>query len=60
MTLVKLVNKSTQCVTNRMYFTKDDTFEALLYWVKVAIAGDTQVYAKFVYRGSLYLVADYK
>lgn len=56
MTLVKIVKKSTQCVANRMYFTKDDTIETLLYWVKVALAGDTRVYAEFKYRDSLYLV----
>lgn len=56
MTLVKIVEKSTQCVANRMYFTKDETLETLLYWVKVALAGDAGVYAEFKYRDSLYLV----
>lgn len=57
MTLVEIVSKSTQQVVDRMNFHKDETYETLLYWVKVALAADVEVYAQFVYKGSIYLVS---
>lgn len=58
MTLVEIVSKSTMQVVDSMNLHEDETFETVLYWVKVAIAAGVDVYAQFVYRGSLYLVSN--
>lgn len=56
MTIVNFFDKSTASLVETMSFTKDETLEMLLYWVKVALAGSPSQFAEFQYESSLYMV----
>lgn len=57
MTEVKIVSKKSTFVVEKVYIAKDETVEALLYWVHVALAAYTGVFAQFQYGGSTYVVS---
>lgn len=57
MTEVKIVSKKSTFVVEKVYIAKDETVEALLYWVHVALAAYSGVFAQFQYLGSTYVVS---
>lgn len=57
MTEVKIVSKKSTFVVEKVYIAKDETIELLMYWVHVALAAYTGVFAQFQYSGSTYVVS---
>lgn len=57
MTEVKIVSKKSTFVVEKVYVAKDETIETLMYWVHVALAAYSGVFAQFQYSGSTYVVS---
>lgn len=57
MTDVKIISKKSTFVVETVYIAKDETIESLIYWVHVALAAYTGVFAQFQYSGSTYVVS---
>lgn len=57
MTDVKIVSKKSTFVVETVYIAKDETIESLMYWVQVALAAYSGVFAQFQYSGSTYVVS---
>lgn len=57
MTEVKIVSKKSTYVVETVYIDKDETVETLMYWVNVALAAHSGVFAQFQYSGSTYVVS---
>lgn len=57
MTEVKISTKKSQYVVEVLYIAKDETIEALLYWVHVSLSAYAGVFAQFQYEGSTYVVS---
>ena len=57
MTEVKIVSKKSTFIVEKVYIAKDETIEALMYCVHVALAAYTGVFAQFQYSGSTYVVS---
>lgn len=54
---VKIVSKKSTFIVEKVYIVKDETIETLMYWVHVALAAYTGVFAQFQYSGSTYVVS---
>lgn len=57
MTEVKIVSKKSTFVVEKVYIAKDEMIESLMYWVHVALAAYSEVFAQFQYSGSTYVVS---
>ena len=57
MTEVKIVSKKSTLVVAKICIAKDETIETVMYWVHMALAAYTGVFAQFQYSGSTYVVS---
>lgn len=57
MTEVKIISKKSTFVVEKVYIAKDETIESLMYWVHMALAAYSGVFAQFKYSGSTYVVS---
>ena len=57
MTKVKIVSKKSKYIIDKFFIGEDGTYESLMYWVHMALANYTGVFAQFQYSGSTYVVS---